>query len=316
MSEFSVTQSSSKLLVTTSRERLVLVANRRLRALVSVTNQREQIKRSIFLYFVGVLAVQRDPRDESMTRNKRVGLQSHFVFEWIALRAFLALIDGGEIDSLLFCATFCDSTWITAYNTQLQAVDKREIRGRIFKDGNGACFDQISFAFFRSVLASEAPMISVAGFFSVSVRNQHHVHDLANLLERRIKLRFDKIPASAAEALVVESDLNFGRLSGCTDGKGGKDNQQDSEVANGHVSERQQRTLVQPWLSVNLICLLVTRMTHDHHASECVTSPMTVTRYWSWECCLPNMVDGTSGCLGPSRAFLTGPGGGTQQEFG
>ena len=147
------------------------------------------------------------------------------MLEGIPLWTCLALLYGGEINSLLSGAPFCGRERIALSDVGFEAVDERKVHGSILKNRDGACFDEISYAFRLTVLTSEAPFIPVASFLCIAVRDQRHIHDLANLLERRIELGHDEVPASSAQALIVQGYSNFGRCFRCSDTEHGESDQ-------------------------------------------------------------------------------------------
>lgn len=134
-----------------------------------------------------------------------VRLQRHFMFEGISLGTTLTLVDCCKINSLLAGTLLCYRTWVTTLDIYLNAVNERHIRGHILQDGNSAGLDQVSHAFLRTVLAIEAPFTSILSLFGIAIRDQRYVHDLANLLECRIKLVSDEISASSTIALIIQS---------------------------------------------------------------------------------------------------------------
>lgn len=144
------------------------------------------------------------------------------MLEGIPLWTCLALLDGGKINSLLIGASLCGRERITLSEVGFKTVDERKVHGGILKNRDGACFNEISNAFFFTVLTSEAPFVPLASFLCVSVWDQCHVHDLANLQERRIELRHNEVPASSAQALIVQCYSDLRRCCRCSDSAHGK----------------------------------------------------------------------------------------------
>ena len=169
------------------------------------------------------------------------------MLEGIPLRTCLALLYGGKINSLLRGATFCGRERITPSEVGFKAVDEGKVHGSILKKRDGTSFNEISYAFFLTVLTSEAPFIPVASFFCIAVRDQRHIHDVANLQERRIELGHDEIPASSAQALIVQCYSDLRRCSRCSDSEHGKSDQQDckdTKLDKFHFQRQQQRLLM------------------------------------------------------------------------
>ena len=169
------------------------------------------------------------------------------MLEGIPLWTCLALLDGGEINSLLIGASLCGRERITLSEVGFKTVDERKVHGGILKNRDGACFNEISNAFRFTVLTSEAPFIPLASFLCVSVWDQCHIHDLANLQERRIELGHNEVPASSAQALIVQSYSDLRRCCRCSDSGHGKSDQQDgkeAKLAKFHFQRQQQRMLI------------------------------------------------------------------------
>ena len=169
------------------------------------------------------------------------------MLEGIPLWTCLALLNGREINSLLSGATFCGRKRITLSEVGFKTVDERKVPGGILKNRDGACFNEISNAFRFTVLTSEAPFIPVACLLCISVRDQCHIHDFANLQERRIELGHDEVPASSAQALIVQCYSDLRRRCRCCDRGHGKSDQQEGKEAKldkFHFQRQQQRMLI------------------------------------------------------------------------
>ena len=153
------------------------------------------------------------------------------MLQGISLWTRSALVDGGEINSLLTGTLLCCRDRIGPGDVRLKAVDEGKVCCGILKDGDSACFNEVSYAFCLAMLTCEAPFISVARLFCISVRDKRHIHDLANLQESWVELSSDEFPASSTQRLVVQRYSNFRCCCRCCDTEHGKSGQKHGQQA-------------------------------------------------------------------------------------
>lgn len=108
------------------RRQRLLLARRRLRALVGSADEAKQVVEGLVVDIFGVHAVERDPRDVLVLRHETVSLQRHLVFQLLTLLRLRASHHAGEVHLRLLRRALLRRTIDRTDAARLDAADEGE----------------------------------------------------------------------------------------------------------------------------------------------------------------------------------------------
>lgn len=146
--------------------------------------------------------------------------------EVVALFAVDALLQSLGVETLLLSTRFICPVWISG---RKHAHDEGQVLAWLWVVLYYACLQQISVAFFVSMLAVEAvPLVWQFSPRCLSVWDELKLHDVWELGERRVELLEDEVPAVWTVRLVEDLHGNLWVVHACLNTQQGDDTDEDN----------------------------------------------------------------------------------------